>query len=71
MSPTKFLPRDSGGKPMYSYPWHYILACLAAWMHRQQQQQLEFARLEIAVLKEMQGGKRLRFTDDQRRRLAA
>lgn len=56
---------------MFSSPWQFLIACLAAWIHREQQQRLEYAQLELTVAKEMLGTKRLRFTDDQRRRLAA
>jgi putative transposase len=51
--------------------WHFLLACLAGWMHREQQQRLEFVQTELAVAREMLGKKRPRFNDDQRRRLAA
>jgi len=55
----------------FTSPWYFLLACLAAWLNRELQQQVAYARLELAVVKEMLGKKRLRFTDDQRRRLAA
>ena len=51
--------------------WHFLLACLAGWIHREQQQRVEFLQTQLAVVLEMLGKKRLRFTDDQRRRLAA
>lgn len=55
-----------------SFPaWHFLLACLAGWIHREQHQRLEYVQTELAVAREMLGSKRLRFTDDQRRRLAA
>lgn len=56
---------------MFTSPWQFLVACLAAWIHREQQQRLEYVQLELTVAKEMLGAKRLRFTDDQRRRLAA
>src|ERR671912_294999 len=40
-------------------------------MNHQQQQAIEYLREENKVLREQLGGRRLRFTDDQRRRLAA
>jgi hypothetical protein len=46
------------------------LVSIAGWMNRQQQEVIEYLQEEIRVLKEQQGGKRLRFTDDQRARLA-
>ena len=48
----------------------FILICLAGWMNRNQQDVIEFLREEVRVLKEHLGPKRLRFTDDQRARLA-
>lgn len=49
--------------------WHFLLACLAGWTHREQQQRVEFLQTQLAVVLEMLGKKRLRFNDDQRRRL--
>ncbi len=40
-------------------------------MNQQQQQAIEYLREENKVLREQLGGRRLRFTDEQRRRLAA
>jgi hypothetical protein len=40
-------------------------------MNRHQQQTIEYLREENWVLREQLGGRRLRFNDDQRRRLAA
>ncbi|GEM_PF-1763718 len=48
-----------------------LLVSLAGWMNRQQQDVIDYLQEEVRVLKEMaekQGGKRLRFTDDQRAR---
>ena len=47
-----------------------IAVALAGWINRQQQDMIEYLREEVRVLKELQGKRRLRFTDDQRRRLA-
>ena len=47
-----------------------ILVSLAGWMNRQQQHVIEYLQEEINVLKEQQGDERLKFTDEQRRRLA-
>ncbi len=47
-----------------------IAVALAGWMNRQQQDVIEYLREEVRVLKELQGKRRLRFSDDQRRRLA-
>ena len=50
-----------------------LLATFAAWANRQQTRVITSLIEENRVLKEQlkSGGKRLRFTDDQRRRLAA
>ena len=47
-----------------------LLVCLAGWLNRNQQLVIEYLQEEVKVLKE-QLGKKSRFTDDQRRRLAA
>jgi putative transposase len=52
-------------------PGRFILICLAGWLNREQQVVIEFLLEEIRVLREHVGPKRLRFTDDQRSRLAA
>jgi putative transposase len=51
-------------------PWHFILAVLASWVHREQLKIIEYFQAENRALREQLGNKRLRFTDDQRRRLA-
>ena len=51
-------------------PWQLLVTILAGWMTEQQQQLIEYLRTENRVLKELHGKKRLRLTDDQRRRLA-
>jgi transposase-like protein len=47
-----------------------ILVALAGWINRQQQDVVEYLQEEVRVLRELHGKKRLRFSDDQRRRLA-
>lgn len=47
-----------------------MLVILAGWIHRQQQQVIEYLRTENQVLKEKLGKKRILLNDDQRRRLA-
>ncbi len=51
-------------------PWHVLLAILAGWVNRQQQQAIEYLRTENQVLKERLGKQRILLNDDQRRRLA-
>jgi hypothetical protein len=48
----------------------FFLICLAGWINRNQQNVIEYLQGEVKILKE-QLGKRPRFNDDQRRRLAA
>jgi transposase len=48
----------------------FFLICLAGWINRNQQNVIEYLQEEVNVLRE-QLGKRPRFNDDQRRRLAA
>jgi putative transposase len=51
-------------------PWHFILAVLAGWVHREQVKVIEYLQAENRALREQLGNRRLRFTDEQRRRLA-
>ena len=48
-----------------------LLATFAGWVNRHQAEVIEYLVEENRVLKEQLRGKRLRLTDDQRRRLAA
>ena len=50
-------------------PLSFLLVCFAGWMNRRQQAVIEYLQEEVRALQE-QLGKRPRFTDDQRRRLA-
>src|SRR3954466_595820 len=43
---------------------------MAGWMNQHQVQMIEYLREENRVLREQLGDRRLRFTDEQRRRLA-
>ena len=53
------------------YPLRVLLMSLAGWVHREHQRTIEYLIEENRVLKEQLKGRRLRLTDDQRRRLAA
>jgi hypothetical protein len=53
------------------YPLQVLLAGLAGWVNRHQQDVIANLVEENRVLKEQLRGKRLRLSDDQRRRLAA
>jgi transposase InsO family protein len=48
-----------------------LLATFGGWVNRQQTEAIDYLVEENRVLKEQLGGKRLRLTNDQRRRLAA
>ena len=52
-------------------PVQFMLVAIAGWMNQRQQQSIEYLREENRVLREQLGNHRLRFNDDQRRRLAA
>ncbi len=51
-------------------PFRFLLIALSGWMNRQQLQWIDYLREENRVLHEQLGKRRLRFNDDQRRRLA-
>ncbi len=51
-------------------PWQLLLFALAGWINRQQQDVIEYLQEENRVLRSKLKGKRIRFTDDERRRLA-
>src|SRR5579864_6762070 len=52
-------------------PFRFLLIAMAGWMSQAQEQVIEYLREENRVLREQLGDRRLRLTDDQRRRLAA
>ncbi|MHC4128191.1 MAG: helix-turn-helix domain-containing protein, partial [Planctomycetota bacterium] len=56
---------------MLNTPLQMILVALAGWVNQQQLAVIEYLKEENRVLREQVGRRRLRFTDDQRRRLAA
>jgi len=51
-------------------PWQLLVVILTGWLNRQQQAVIDFLRTEVHVLKETHGKRRIRLSDDQRRRLA-
>jgi len=53
------------------FPLQLLLATFAGWVNRHQALAIEYLVEENRVLKEQLSNKRLRLTDDQRRRLAA
>ena len=50
-------------------PFRLLLISLAGFLNQRQQDVIEYLHEENRVLREQLGGKRLRFNDDQRRRL--
>ena len=61
------------GSPMLNPldPFRFVLIAVAGWMNQHQLQVIDYLREENCILREQLGGRRLRLSDDQRRRLAA
>ena len=55
---------------MNTLPLQFLMLIFAGWVNRHQQDVIEYLQEENRGLREQLGGKRLRFTDQQRRRLA-
>jgi hypothetical protein len=51
-------------------PWEFLLITLSGWMNRHQQRVIDYLIEENRILKGKFRGKRIRLTDDERRRLA-
>ena len=51
-------------------PFHLLVIALAGWLNRHQQAVIDYLIEENRVLKDQIEGQRLRFTDEQRMRLA-
>lgn len=54
-----------------SYPLRFILVAIAGWIHQRQREVIDYLQEENRVLREQIGPRRLRFSNDQRIRLAA
>src|SRR5260370_24233153 len=52
-------------------PFSFVVLAIAGWMSRHQQEVIAYLVEENRVLREQMGNRRLKFNDDQRRRLAA
>src|SRR5258707_2658769 len=52
-------------------PFRFVLIAVAGWMNQRQLQVIDYLREENRVLREQLSGRRVRFNDDERRRLAA
>lgn len=51
-------------------PWHLVLFAIVGWHGRRQQEVIDFQNAQLDVLLRQLGIRRLRLTDDDRRRLA-
>ena len=51
-------------------PFSFVVISFAGWMNQHQQHVIEYLIEENRVLREQIGNRRLRFSDNQRRRLA-
>jgi hypothetical protein len=56
--------------PAFLTPLSFIITSIAGWLNQYQQHSIDYLIEENRVLREQIGDRRLRFTDDQRRRLA-
>ena len=52
------------------FPLQYLVATLALWLNRQQQDVIDYLNEENRLLKAKLGGRKIHFTDAERRRLA-
>jgi putative transposase len=59
-----------GTMVLLSAPLRFMLVALAGWVNQQQRELIDYLQEENRALREQLGPGRLRFTDDQRRRLA-
>ena len=50
--------------------WQLLLVSVAGWMNRHQQDVIAYIQEENKILRSKLKGRRIRFTDDERRRLA-
>jgi hypothetical protein len=57
--------------PLMPPPPQFLLVALAGWVNQHQREVIEYLQEENRVRREQLGTRRLRFTDAQRRRLAA
>jgi hypothetical protein len=57
--------------PLMPPPLQFLLVALAGWVNQHQRDVIDYLQEENRVLREQLGARRLRFTDAQRRRLAA
>jgi hypothetical protein len=63
-------PAGYHGPAMGTEAVRFLVLLMAGWVNSRQLEVIHFLQEENRVLREQLGGRRLRFTDDQRRRLA-
>ena len=63
-------PRVLSSDPIMTYHVQFLLLALAGWLNRQQQDVIDYLQEENRVLRAGLRGKRLKLSDDDRRRLA-
>ena len=56
---------------MFSIPLQMMLVAVAGWVNREQLAIIDYLKEENRVLRGQLGGRRIRFSNEQRRRLAA
>ena len=49
---------------------YFLIVVFAGWLNREQQAAIDFLKAENQILKSQLRGRRLRLTDEERRRLA-
>ena len=54
-------------RAMTRSPWRFFLVALAGWMNRQQQEVIQYLRVENQILREKLGRKRLILNESQKR----
>ena len=64
------MPKTKTTGTMLPLPLQFLAAWLAVWLGRVLQEQVDFLKAENRLLREKLGGKRIRLTDAERRRLA-
>jgi hypothetical protein len=63
-------PAGYHGAGMGTEAARFLALWMAGWINSRQLENIDFLREENRVLREQRGGRRLRFTDDKRRRVA-
>ena len=55
---------------MSMVPLQFLVLTVAGWLRRHEQSEIQYLKEQVQVLLELRDGKRPKFTDGQRRRLA-